>query len=173
MAALLLAAAWLAGCAAPDAPRAGDRFEVGQEGAHALHRWDALARDVAARLAQGIATWPQGEHPIHVSAAGTSDFDEGFVKLLRVHLLEQGVALSEAPSAVELRVQAQLVDPAGRGGAAGGAGRAEVLVTTTLMNDGRYLTGTADTCDVERGDASLYVPPPPPPVMKTWKVVTP
>ncbi|MGB6101308.1 MAG: hypothetical protein WBG44_10575 [Comamonas sp.] len=171
---LLAAAGWLAGCAALDS------YPVtGQKKVHAIHHWDVIAQDVATRVAERIASWPQGEHPIHVSAAEPSEFNEGFVKLLRVHLLDRGVALSVTPSAVELRVQTQLVDPAGRGArgdAAGGPTRTEVLVTTTLTNEDLYLTGTADMYYIERADAALYVPPPPPPpapVVKTWKVVTP
>jgi len=176
---LLAAASWLAGCTTLDVPRVDSYPVTGQKKVHAIHHWDVIAQDVAARVAERIAAWPQGEHPIHVSAAGASEFNEGFVKLLRVHLLDHGVALSVTPSAVELRVQTQLVDPARRGAqgdAAGGPTRTEGLVTTTLTNDNRYLTGTADMYYIEPGDAPLYVPPPPAPpapVLKTWKAVTP
>lgn len=168
VAALSLMVAWLVGCAPLGAPRVDGHSEVAQKLVRAVGDWDLLAQSVATRVAQAIAAWPQGEHPIHVSAAGTSDFDKGFVKLLRVHLLGHGVALSEGPAAVQLQAQTQLVDPM----VAGGSMHAQVLVTTLLTNDGLYLTGTADVYDIERGDAFMYAAPSAP-SMKTWKVVTP
>lgn len=109
LAALLLALAAVAGCSTLDVPRADNYPASGQKKARALHHWDVLARDVARRVAEKIASWPPGEHPIEVGAAGASSFNQGFVKLLRVHLLEQGVALSDGPAAVRLEVQTQVV----------------------------------------------------------------
>jgi stage V sporulation protein SpoVS len=109
VAAWLLAAAWLTGCSTLDVPRADNYPATGQKKVRAIHHWDVLAEDVAARVAGKIATWPPGEHPIHVAAIGASDFNQGFVKLLRVHLLDHGVTLSTVPSAVELQVQTQVV----------------------------------------------------------------
>ena len=234
IASLLLATAWLAGCSTLDVPRADNYPATGQKKVRALHHWDVLAQDVARRVAERIATWPQGEHPIYVEAAETADFDRGFIKLLRVHLLDRGVALSTVPTPVQLQVQTQVVqhldDPAlnpinplpfttlavgvgavydwqthyrnwtllpgaasgiglglglatdlarrhTQGDATGGPTRTEVLVTTALVHEGTYLTGTADMYYIERAETGLYVPPapppPPPPAAKTWKVVTP
>lgn len=107
--AMVLAAAWLAGCSTLDVPRADNYPATGQKKARAIHHWDVLAQDVAARVAERIATWPQGENPIHLSAPDASDFNESFVKLLRVHLLDRGVTLSAVPTAVQLQVQTQVV----------------------------------------------------------------
>ncbi|MCZ2406774.1 MAG: hypothetical protein LC097_08565 [Burkholderiales bacterium] len=108
--ALLLAAAVLAaGCGTLDVPRADNYPATGQPKARAVHHWDVLAGDVAARVAQKIAGWPEGEHPIHVRVAESSAFEQGFGKLLAVQLLERGVALSQEPAAVELLVQTQVV----------------------------------------------------------------
>lgn len=210
-AALWFAVVGLVGCSTLDLPHVELYPASGQRTVASVHHWDVLAQDVAQRVSERIATWPQGEHPIHVVAAGNTDFSEGFVKLLRVHLLEHGVSLSAVPAAVQLRVQVQLVrhggavvahrpalPPAASLGegiavsrdwqahegdrarspemAAGGPTHTELLITTTLENENRYLTGTADMYYVDRTDASLYEPPPPPPPappVKTWKVVTP
>lgn len=65
------------------------------------------------------------------------------------------------------------------GPAAGGPTRTEVLITTTLQNEGRLLASTADVYYIEREDAGLYRPSPPPPPppqptpLKTWRVVAP
>lgn len=109
VAALWLAAAWLAGCSTLDVPRADNYPATGQKKARAVHHWNVLADDVARRVAEKIATWPPGEHPMYVSMADPSSFNEGFVKLLRVHLLDRGVALSAVPAAVQLEVQTQVV----------------------------------------------------------------
>ena len=63
-----------------------------------------------------------------------------------------------------------------QGAAAGGPTRTEVLITTTLKTQDRYLTGSADMYYIERADAALYqpeLPPPAPAPLRTWKVVAP
>lgn len=107
--AALLAAALLAGCGTLDVPRADNYPATGQKKARAVHHWDVLAQDVATRVAQKLSDWPAGEHPIYVAVAGDSSFNQGFAKLLRVHLLERGVSLSTVPGGVELEVQTQVV----------------------------------------------------------------
>lgn len=65
------------------------------------------------------------------------------------------------------------------GAAAGGPTRTEVLITTSLESNQRYLARTADVYYIEPDDALLYIPPPPPPPppaptpLKTWRVVVP
>lgn len=105
----LLAAALLAGCGTLDVPRADNYPATGQKKARAVHHWDVLAQDVAGRVAEKIALWPQGEYPIYVTVADNSSFNQGFIKLLRVHLLNRGVAVSAVPTEVELEVQTQIV----------------------------------------------------------------
>lgn len=225
---VLLAATLLAGgCGTLDVPRADNYPATGQKKARAVHHWDVLADDVAARVAEKIAAWPAGEYPIHVTVADGSPFNQGFRKLLIVRLLDRGVVLSTTPAAVELAVDAQTVQhqapvnnsmkmPWTRlaagiavardwhmhaqgsasgvasglalglamdiasletdGAAAGGPTRTEVLVTTALKSNDRYLAGSADVYYIEREDAVLYqapLPPPPPTPVKQWKVVAP
>ncbi|HCE28852.1 MAG TPA: hypothetical protein DET46_08885 [Comamonadaceae bacterium] len=107
--ATLLAVAVLAGCSTLDVPRADNYPATGQKKARAVHHWDVLAEDVAVRIAQKIADWPAGEHPIHITGADDSSFNQGFLKLLRVRLLDKGVTLSTVPTAVELEIQTQVV----------------------------------------------------------------
>ena len=83
-----------------DVPRADSYPATGQKKARAVHHWDVLADDVAARVAGKIAAWPAGEHPIYVTVPDDSSFNQGFLKLLRVRLLDRGVAL--APGAYEV-----------------------------------------------------------------------
>ena len=107
---ILLAASMLqGGCSTLDVPRADNYPGTDQKKARAVHHWDVLADDVAARIAGKISDWPVGEHPIHVSAASDSSFNQGFRKLLVVRLLDRGVVLSTNPAAVELAVETQLV----------------------------------------------------------------
>lgn len=105
LAALLLTS----GCGTLDVPRADNYPATGQKKARAVHHWDVLADDVAARVAEKIAAWPVGEYPIHVTVTDGSTFNQGFRKLLIVRLLDRGVVLSTTPAAVELAVDAQIV----------------------------------------------------------------
>lgn len=107
--AAFLAALLLAGCGTLDVPRADNYPATGQKKARAVHHWDVLANDVAARVAEKIAAWPAGEHPIHLTVTDKSTFSQGFLKLLRVQLLNRGVTLATGPTEVELQIEAQLV----------------------------------------------------------------
>ena len=109
LAALLAAALLAGGCANLDVPRADSYPATGQKKARAVHHWDVLADDVAARVAGKIVAWPAGEHPIYVTVPDDSSFNQGFLKLLRVRLLDRGVAVSAVPTGVELEVQTQVV----------------------------------------------------------------
>ena len=106
---LAAAAVLLAGCSTLDVPRADNYPATGQKKARAVHHWELLASDVAARVADKIAAWPQGEYPIHVTVPDNSSFNQSFVKLLRVQLLNRGVVLATGPTEVELEVQTQVV----------------------------------------------------------------
>lgn len=227
------AAVLLAGCSTLDVPRADNYPATGQKKARAVHHWDVLADDVAARIAAKLVDWPAGEHPIYLKVADASSFHQSFLSLLRVRLLDRGMTLSVVPTPIELEVQTQVVQHASgvprsaaiplpltmlgtgvgvwrdwdthysdrtllpgvataiglgvgvamdlaqrhtRGDAAGGPTGTEVLVTTVLKNQDRYLTGSADMYYIERADVALYQPPPPEPPpapVKTWKVVKP
>lgn len=106
---LLCAALMLAGCTTLDIPRADNYLASSQKKARAVHHWDVLADDVAARIAGKISEWPAGEHPIYVAHAGESTFNQGFRKLLITRLVDRGVLLSTEPTAVELSFDTQLV----------------------------------------------------------------
>lgn len=105
----LLTAALLGGCTTLDVPRADNYPATGQKKARAVHHWDVLANDVSARVAAKIALWPPAEYPLYVTVADGSSFNQGFLKLLRVRLLDRGVELSTTPTDVELQVQTQIV----------------------------------------------------------------
>lgn len=253
--ALLLCAAGLAGCAAPpDLPQPQAHAPSTQKTARAVHHWDVLAADVAARTAAKLREWPAGVHRIYVipveEPGGVPGFGAGFRSLLITHLVERGLTIATQPSDVRLAVGVQLVQhvappgdgarpvllgegvrvardasmengdyllawappassPAATAGTlpvavAGGAvasvvvgapdagrpvavqrlasgpARTEVLVTTSLESEGRYLARTSDVYSIDQADAVLYLPalPAPPPTMgpppapvKTWQVV--
>lgn len=110
-----LSALLLTGCSTLDVPRADNYPATGQKKARAVHHWDVLAEDVAARIAARLIEWPPGQHPIYISVPDHSSFNQGFVKLLRVRLLDRGVALSTMPTDVELEVQTQVVQHVAQG----------------------------------------------------------
>lgn len=98
-----------AGCSTLDVPRADNYQASGQKKVRAVHHWDVLAADVAARIADKISEWPAGEHPIYLSQSPAGSFHQGFRKLLMARLLERGVALSTEPAAVQLHIDTQVV----------------------------------------------------------------
>ncbi|MBY0409532.1 MAG: hypothetical protein K2Q97_05240 [Burkholderiaceae bacterium] len=226
--------AFVAGCSTLDVPRADNYPATDQKKARAVHHWDVLADDVAARIDGKIKAWPVGEYPIHVAMPATdTSFNNGFRKLLITRLLDRGVTLSTEPTAVMLAFETQVVQHpspvdnavpmpwtrlalgvgvardwylfrqstssmvvgaaalgvladatqyATNGAAAGGPTRTEVLITTSLESEGRYLASTADVYYVEQDDSALYkmkpplappLPAPPPTLVKTWRVVAP
>jgi hypothetical protein len=201
-ASLLALAMLTAGCVAHQ-PLDPPSTAYGQKAARAVQHWDVMARDVAARLAEKMRDWPPGAHPLHVVIEGDSGFNTGFRKLLITHLVDRGIAVSTEPGPVVLRLDTQLVqhnagatwlplahgvsvvrDPYGevvgtrlpvqpQDGA-----RAEVLVSSSLEGDARYLARTADVYAIEQADVALYqerlsaVPGAAAP-LKTWKVVAP
>lgn len=97
------------GCSTLDVPRADNYPASGQKKVRAVHHWDVLAGDVAARIADKISEWPAGEHLLYLSAPPAGSFNQGFRKLLMAHLLERGVALSTEPTAVQLHIETQVV----------------------------------------------------------------
>lgn len=201
-AALLAAALLTTGCEAYP-PLASSSTASGQKAARAVHHWDVMADDVAARLAEKMRDWPPGAHPLHVLIEGDSGFNTGFRKLLITHLVDRGIYVSTQPGPVVLRIDAQLVQhhagatwlPLAHGVAVvrdpygevvgtrvpvqpqSGA-RAEVLVSTSIEGDARYLARTADVYAIDQADVALYqerlsVAPAVAAPLKTWKVVAP
>jgi hypothetical protein len=191
-----------AGCVAHQ-PLAQPYTAYGQKAARAVSHWDVMADDVAARLAEKMREWPPGAHPLYVAAEGGTGFNTGFRKLLITHLVDRGIVVAIEPGPVMLRLDAQLVQhntgatwlPLAHGvsvvrnpyGEVVGTrlpvqpqdgARAEVLVTTSLEGDARYLARTADVYAIDQSDVVLYqerlaaaqaeAAP-----LKTWKVVAP
>ncbi|RYF26831.1 MAG: hypothetical protein EOO33_06370 [Comamonadaceae bacterium] len=176
-----------------------------QKTSRAVHHWDVMADDVATHVADRLREWPAGEHPIHVVVGpDESGFNTGFRQLLVTRLVERGLALSTEPTAVLLKVDTQLVQhhagaaptssgmrladnvqvvrsPMGYVPAAApmwvstGPMRTEILVTTSLERDQRYLVRTSSVYSIPQDDAALYqarvpAPVPQPTPVKTWRV---
>ena len=107
--ALLTAALLAGGCSTLDVPRADNYSATGQKKARAVHHWDVLAEDVAARIAGKISDWPPDEYPIYNVPATESSFNQGFRKLLITRLLDRGLYLSTEPTQVVLTFDTQVV----------------------------------------------------------------
>lgn len=190
-----------AGCAPvppaqQDVPLDAPHTPTAQLGARAVHHWNVLAADVAAHVADRLREWPAGQHPIHVEMAPqATGFQRGFRELLVTHLVERGMAVSTEPTGLRLRALTQLVQH--HAGAAptegvqrltedvqvrrnatldaassGAPMRTEVLVVTSLENEGRVLVRTSDVYTIAQMDAPLYLHPAAAPApLKTWRVV--
>lgn len=176
-----------------------------QKTSRAVHHWDVMAADVAAHVADRLREWPPGEHPIHVVVGpAESEFNTGFRQLLVTRLVERGITLSTEPTANVLKVDTQLVQhhagaPATSSGmrltgnvqvvrspagyvpvspvawVPAGPLRTEILVTTSLERESRFLVRTSSVYSIPQDDAELYqarlpVPLPAPTPVKTWRV---
>ena len=106
---LLGLAALGAGCAGLDVPQPGSHVPSTQKTLRAVHHWDVLAQDMATRIAEKTRDWPAGQHPIYVTSKADTRFSQGFRKLLINRLVDQGVTVSTEPTAVQLIVEAQVV----------------------------------------------------------------
>lgn len=98
-----------AGCAGPDVPYPESHAASGQKTLRAVHHWDVLADDIAARMVEKTRDWPAGAHPIYVTAKADTRFNQGFRKLLMNRLADRGVAVTTEPSTVQLVFEAQVV----------------------------------------------------------------
>lgn len=98
-----------AGCAGPDVPHPEAHAPSGQKTLRAVHHWDVLADDMAARIAEKTRDWPAGEHPIYVTSKADTRFSQGFRKLLMNRLADRGVTVTTEPAAVQLVFEAQVV----------------------------------------------------------------
>lgn len=106
----LLGAALLASGCAVDLPSPERHAASTQRTWRAVHHWDVLAEDMAARVAEKTADWPPGEHPIYVVMPGETRFGQGFRKLLIPRLLNHGVTVSMEPSTpVHLVIETQVL----------------------------------------------------------------
>ncbi|WP_325341151.1 hypothetical protein [Xylophilus sp.] len=143
----------LAGCVALP-PAGGGTSTEAVEPAPVIPRWDLLADDIARRLANKTRAWPADAPAIHVVPSGASAFHLGLRSLLVTRLRERGVAVAVEPTGVELRVETQLLQSPG-------SRRAQLLVSTSLENDGRYLARTSDLFAVPAENVSLYLAPEP------------
>ena len=105
----------------------------------------------------------------------------GLTEALAAHALKKGYAWVPGVATalgVGAGVALDMAQLYTQGAAAGGPTRTEVLITTTLKSQDRYLAGSADMYYIEQADAVLYLPelPPVAPVptpVKTWRVVAP
>lgn len=196
-------AALLAGCGAapPDVPQGALHPVSTQKTARAVQHWNVMADDVAAHVAERLRDWPADKHAIYVVVPpGESGFDAGFRQLLTTRLLQRGLTLATEPTPLRLQVQTQLVQhhanaPLVASGSRLGGGvsvqrgaqgyapasaatgpmRSEILVTTSLENEGRFIVRTGDVYSVPQDDAGLYepliaLPTAAPTPVKTWQV---
>ena len=137
----LLGAALLAGgCATVDVPVPEHHAVSTQKTWRAVHHWDVLAEDMAARVADKIRDWPAGEHPIYVALPGDTGFGQGFRKLLIPRLLDHGISVSMEPAtAVHLVIEAQVVQHMAAGSSA--FSRAPLAAGVSVARDGVHFHG--------------------------------
>lgn len=105
------ALALLGACSTLDVPRADNYPLSSQKKARAVHHWDVLADDVAARVANRMAVEGRANAAVQVVSVRPDDsaFKHGFRELLMTRLLDRGVPVATGSGALRLEVSTQVV----------------------------------------------------------------
>jgi hypothetical protein len=130
----------------------------------------ATASEGALRLEISTQVVQHSSHPSLNTWAPATKLGLGVV-VLRDLVLFNHSNLAIGASALALGAVADIAGTVRNGRAAGGPTGVEVLVSTALQDQQRYLARTADVYYIEQADASLYQQGPPSRLVKTWKVV--
>ncbi len=126
----------------------------------AMH-WEAVAADVAQRLASALNSGGKHtvlyvEHPAHGST-----FSRAFHEMLKTELLQNGFGITDTRgNGLPLHYQIQLVGHRDRGTPPMGRhsyADHEVVVTTAVMNGDRHLTRISDVYYVNDNNYNLYL----------------
>lgn len=101
----------LAGCttATIDVPRANNYPLSSQQKVRAVHHWDVLATDVAARIAEKMQGRISPDQSIYVVPASDAAFDKSFRNLLITRLVDKGVAVAVRPGALRVNIETQVI----------------------------------------------------------------
>lgn len=153
--AVAAAAALLAGaCATPvhDAPAASGLAPAAQHSLQSAADWNALARDMAQRLS---ARLPQNVALFVNQHADASAFDRAFSTQLITALLDAGHPVLRIPAgALRVGVETQ-VKPY-----ADATGTLEVIVSTSVSDDSRFVARETGVFRTDAADESLYLAEP-------------
>lgn len=117
---LLVALASVAGCSNLNVPTAEAYPASGQYKARAVHHWDLLADDVAARIVAKAREGDMMVQAFHLLPAEYTPFNRAFGDLLLTRLVNQGMVIATVPNpghnaGAFIRFDAQVVAHASRG----------------------------------------------------------
>lgn len=118
--AALAAATSLSGCSTLNVPTAEAYPSSGQHKARAVHHWDLLADDVAARIVAKARAGDMLTQAFHLLPAEYTPFNRAFGDLLLTRLVNQGMVIATVPNpghnaGAFIRYDAQVVAHASRG----------------------------------------------------------
>lgn len=117
---LALLLAGVAGCSTLDVPRAEAYPATGQHKARAVHHWDLLADDVAARIVAKVGAAGELKTAFHLMPATGTPFNRAFGDLLLTRLVNQGMVIATVPNPESnggafIRYDAQVIEHATKG----------------------------------------------------------
>ena len=182
---ILCLLATMGGCASVDLPPAQATPAPKAETQRALPAWDALATELAERIANRLSELPTPTAPttdgtptttaklvtapFHLSAPAGSPFDSALRTLFGQRLLSLGLTLNEGPMGSDGRIDVatQLIERSQR--------PLLLLVSTLVRAHGQLQANTADLYAIEAADLPLFIAPAtvPPAVVKTWRMGAP
>lgn len=136
----LVVLAGTAGCSHVNVPTAEAYPVSGQHKARAVHHWDLLADDVAARIVAKAQAGDMLGQAFHLLPAEATPFNRAFGDLLLTRLVNQGMVIASVPNAQSnsgafIRFDAQVVAHASRGRNAGALPVTSLAAGVAVLRD--------------------------------------
>ncbi len=129
-----------------DVPIPSAYVASGQHKMQAIHHWEVLAKEIAARVEAKMAKdLPRFQEPVYVAPAGITPFDKAFYDLLITSLVNGGLAVTHnSQNPLVLSFNTQILShkrlPVGNSGTVRvEVPKKEVIITLSLIYQGAYL----------------------------------
>lgn len=156
----------LTGCGTPPVPLTKNFAKSSQYKVRAAGHWDAMSRDVAERTRDNLTrSGFNAGTPVYVTLApNASAFDTGFRDLLITRLIDSGVKVQSTPSQqLEVTYNAQVVKTPGHANVGAyteepdaSGSNTEVILTTTVTNNGLFVSRESDVYYLANADVPLF-----------------
>lgn len=169
VAALCLAVASLAGCSSSAIPLSQNFEQTTQHKVRSAQHWNTISADVADRtvVALGAAGATQASPMFVAVPDNASNFDLVFRDMIITDLVERGAAVLSHPQESQYIVvyNAKIVPHSSNQGLNGTISSAhgysaqtgtELVLTTSVLHQGRFVSRTTDVYYLENVDAGLY-----------------
>lgn len=169
MSALCLAVAGMVGCSSSPIPLSQNFEQTSQYKVRSAQHWNAISADAADRTVDTLESMGVTQaSPFYVALPeNPSNFDLAFRDMITTDLVERGATVQSQPQASQYYVfyNAQVVPHksnlalehlSGPGRGYSAPTGTELVLTTSVLNQGRFVSRTTDVYYLENVDAGLY-----------------